>query len=107
MAKEIKIAEEFSKTPGGRWIELGPYSGEEFYKTLLLPRYKEAVESGEKLFVYLDGARSYPNSFLDQSFGELARIYGVGKVREVIEFRTERFLWIVDYVNEEIWDKIS
>lgn len=107
MEKVIKIAEEYSKTPGGRWRRLGDYSGEDFYETLLLPRFLEVEETGDKLVVYLDGARSYPNSFLDQSFGELARNYGVQKVRNTIKFETKIFSWIVDYINKEIWDKIS
>lgn len=107
MEKRIKIAQEYSRTPGGRWRSLGEYSGEDFYETMLHPRYLEAVESGADLIVELDGARSYPNSFLDQSFGELARKYGVQKVRNVIKFKTDRFSWIVDYINKEIWDKIS
>lgn len=107
METRIKIAEEFTRTPGGRWKRLGENSGEEFYQVLLLPRFEEAVEKGEELVVYLDGVRSYPNSFLDQSFGELARQKGVDVVRRTIRFETKNFLWIVDYINGEIWDKTS
>lgn len=106
MAKYIKIAEQYSKTPGGRWKKLGNYSGEEFYESLLLPKYEEALSDGEKLIIYLDGARSYPNSFLDQSFGELARQKGVEEVRNRIFFKTDNFKWIVEYINKEIWDKL-
>lgn len=107
METRIKIADEFTRTPGGRWKRLGENSGEEFYETLLLPRFEQAIEERGKLFVYLDGARSYPNSFLDQSFGELAREKGVNIVRNTIVFETKNFPWIVDYINKEIWDKIS
>lgn len=101
----IKIAQEFSDKLGGRWIKLGPNSGELFYEEMLLPKYNEAVSAGEKLYIYLDGAKSYPNSFLDQSFGHLARVKGVDEVSKNIVFRTELFQWVVSYINDEIWFK--
>ena len=99
----IRIAEEFSDKPGGRWRDLGSNSGEEFYEDILLPKFDEARKDGEKLYIYLDGAKSYPNSFLDQSFGELGRKYGKDIVADTIIFKTVGFLWIVKYIKEEIW----
>lgn len=102
---KITIAEDFSNTPGGRWQRLGPHSGEEFYNTLLAPKYREAIQAGEKLHIYLDGAKSYPSSFLDQSFGELGRIEGADKVDSVICFHTRNFNWVTDYIKKQIWLK--
>lgn len=102
---KIVIADDFSITPGGRWKILGPYSGEEFYETLLLIKYIEAIEQNEKLHIYLDGVKSYPYSFLDQSFGELARIKGPNNVNSNIVFHTNSFNWVVKYIKEEIWFK--
>ncbi len=101
----IEIAHDFSDKPGGRFQKLGPNSGEEFYQKLLLPRYEAAVADHEKLYVYLDGAKSYPNSFLDQSFGILARTKSAQEVCSNIVFRTELFQWVVKYINDEIWFK--
>jgi hypothetical protein len=101
----ITIANDFSDKPGGRWRDLGPNSGEEFYETLLLPKFDEAVQAHEHLYVYLDGAKSYPNSFLDQSFGELGRNRGAELVNQIIIFKTEAFQWVVKYIREEIWFK--
>ena len=64
----IRIASEFSDKPGGRGRHLGSNSGQEFYEDILLPRFEQAISDDDKLYVYLDGAKSYPNSFLDQSF---------------------------------------
>ena len=100
----IYIASEYSDKPGGRWKEHGNYSGEEFYDTILLPRFENAISNERKLFVYLDGAKSYPSSFLDQSFGELARNKGKEVVNNNIEFKTSDFQWVVDYIKREIWD---
>lgn len=100
---KINIAEDFSKTPGGRWKDLGPYSGQEFYDNILLPKFKDAVENSDKLHVYLDGVKSYPHSFLDQSFGELARTYNKKTVNERIVFHASEKLWVVNYIKDKIW----
>lgn len=99
----INIANDFSDKPGGRWISLGANSGEAFYNDLLLPEFKKAIKEKEKLYIYLDGVKSYPNSFLDQSFGELARNYEVLLVSDTIQFRTKTFNWVIEYINDEIW----
>lgn len=70
---EINIAKDFSPTPGGRYINEGPDSGELFRETLLIPKYTEAVEKNEKLRIILDGCFGFPSSFIDESFGGLAR----------------------------------
>lgn len=100
----IYIASEYSDKPGGRWKRLGPNSGEDFYDTILLPRFENAIDNGQKLYVYLDGVKSYPSSFLDQSFGELARNKGKEVVNNNIVFKTTDFQWVVDYIKREIWD---
>ena len=102
----IKIATEFNDKLGGRWIKLGPYSGEEFYDKLLLPRYKLAKERDTLLHIYMDGTKGYGSSFLDQSFGELARKFGVPEVQTKLVFHTDFFAWNVKYFKEEIWAKI-
>ncbi|MFV0326359.1 MAG: STAS-like domain-containing protein [Bacteroides xylanisolvens] len=105
METTINIAKEFSSVLGGRWERLGPHSGEEFYRDKLLPAYLNVSEGNGKVIIELDGTKGYPSSFLDQSFGELARNYGAEKVRNTIIFKTSVFQWVVDYINKEIWDK--
>lgn len=105
MANIINIAKDYSTTLGGRWIKLGYYSGEEFYNNILEPKYLEASKADDKLIIELDGTTGYPSSFLDQSFGELARKYGSENVRNTIVFDAKVFAWIADYIKSEIWDK--
>ena len=50
----IKVAIDFSNTPGGRFIKEGPNSGEEFRNKLLEPKYIEAKEKKEKILIDLD-----------------------------------------------------
>lgn len=99
----INIANDFSDKPGGRWKRLGSNSGEEFYETLLQHKFLEAIQEDKLLYIYLDGAKAYPSSFLDQSFGVLGRTYGVDKVKNKIVFKTSTYQWIVDYINDKIW----
>lgn len=100
---KIVIARDFSPTPGGRWRELGPFSGQAFYEELLKPKFEEAVASNEKLHIDLDGVRSYPYSFLDQSFGQLARDKGIDMVNKVLVFHASEKEWVIKYLHKEVW----
>lgn len=82
----LSVAKDYSDTPGGRYITDGPYSGEDFRETVLLPKYEEAVKLGEKLLIDLDGTFGYPSSFRDEAFGGLAKIKGAEAVLRVLEF---------------------
>ena len=80
---EINIAREFSTVPGPRFRDEGPHSGQAFRDDLLLPRFKQASAAGEQLVVYLDGVKfGYPTSFLEESFGGLARAVGIDAARQ-------------------------
>lgn len=73
---QINIAKDFSDTPGGRYKSEGPFSGELFRIKFLKPKFLEARASHEKLIIVLDGCFGYPSSFIDESFGGLARELG-------------------------------
>lgn len=72
----INIAQEYTKTPGGRFIKEGQFSGEDFREKILKPRYKEAIEEDTKLRIVLDGGYGYGSSFLEEAFGGLVRELG-------------------------------
>lgn len=69
----ITIVKDFSDAPGGRYIHEGKFSGEQFRKKILLPKYNEALKSNEKLEINFDGAFGYSTSFLEEAFGGLVR----------------------------------
>ena len=69
----INIANEYTKTPGGRFKEEGDYSGEDFRDRILIPKYIEAEKNNDILEVNLDGGYGYGSSFLEEAFGGLAR----------------------------------
>lgn len=98
----INIIEEYTDTPGARHIDDGPFSGEDFRETLLIPKFIEAKEKKEKLMINLDGGYGYPTSFLEESFGGLARIYGSKAVLDIIEFISEDEPAIIDEIKNYI-----
>lgn len=69
----IEIGRDFSRTPGGRLISDGPDSGQLFRERKLVPALHDAVASGDKVVVVLDGPRGYLSSFLEEAFGGLIR----------------------------------
>ena len=70
--KTIRIAD-YARSPGGRYISDGPYSGEWFREEVLRPALAEAIRTGERLEVELDGTSGYGSSFLEEAFGGLVR----------------------------------
>ena len=68
--KMINIAEDFSKFPGPRFIDLGPYSGQKFKDEVLKPAIND---HGDNIVINLDGTMGYGSSFLEESFGGLIR----------------------------------
>lgn len=70
---KIKIADNYTKTPGGRFASEGKFSGEDFRNNYLKPAYIEAKEKNDVLEIDLDGGYGYATSFLEEAFGGLAR----------------------------------
>lgn len=68
----IDIANEFGRSPGGRFSADGDQSGERFRRELLTP----ALRGTGYVEVHLDGVNGYPSSFLEEAFGGLVRIEG-------------------------------
>ena len=82
----IRIATDFTETPGARHRNAGNCSGEEFREAILEPKFLEANGKGEKLIIDLDGGYGYPTSFLDEAFGGLSRKYGADNVLSALVF---------------------
>ena len=99
----INIAKEYTKTPGGRYIKEGKYSGEDFRKTVLMPKYIKCRENNEKLIVILDGGYGYGSSFLEEAFGGLARALKESRIAD-IEIISEEEPKLVDDVKGYILD---
>ena len=65
----IRVSQDFSDVPAGRYRSDGPFSGEAFREDYLWPALKEHPQ----VTVDLDGAEGYGSSFLEEAFGGLVR----------------------------------
>jgi hypothetical protein len=99
---EVVIANDFSKTPGPRTKEEGKYSAEEFSEKVLWPRFQEALACDGQLFVDLDGGYGYGTSFLEESFGGLARKFGVKTVQEHVVLKSDEEPYWKDAIDRYI-----
>lgn len=70
----IKIASDFSRAPGPRYISEGDNSGELFRGVHLFPKVEKAIATHQELLVDLDGTAGFATSFLEESFGGLIRV---------------------------------
>ena len=98
--KTINIANDFSRTPAGRYLSDGPKSGEAFREQELIP----ALKSAEKVILELDGGEGYGSSFLEEALGALVR------KRMFTADELHRRLTIVsqdDTLEEEAWSYID
>lgn len=106
----INIAEEYTKTPGARYIADGEFSGEDFRNIILEPRYKECKENNKKLIINFDGGYGYGTSFLEESFGGLVRKgYSCDELLKNIELISEEEPELIDkvvkYIKEAVYEK--
>lgn len=69
----ISIAKEYSPVPAGRYLEDGPFNGQKFRDSILIPRLQSAVNSNSVLEVRMDGLLGISSSFLEEVFGGLIR----------------------------------
>ena len=98
----INICNDFTDTPGARYRSEGDFSGEEFRETILIPKYEEAVKSKQQLKIELDGGYGYATSFLEESFGGLARIYQIQEVLDTLLFVSEDEPSLIEEITEYI-----
>lgn len=98
--KNISVAKQFSRTPGGRTKEDGPFSAEAFRDNLLIPLLNE----GQPVTIELDGTLGYASSFLEEVFGGLVRKgYSPSKLEKLLCFKSEQDMFLV----KEIWSYIN
>lgn len=75
MTHAIVVAQQFSRSPGGRTRDDGPFSGQRFREEFLVPALQD---KDSKFEVDLRGALTLGSSFLDEAFGGLVRVHGYG-----------------------------
>jgi hypothetical protein len=101
---KITIAKEFSETPGPRSKEEGDFSGEEFLERILRPAYERAVAEDETLLIDLDGTEGYATSFLESTFGGLARVFPAEEILSRMIFKCDDEPYLIDEVKKYMRD---
>lgn len=99
---ELRVASEFTNTPGPRKRVEGEHSGEQFLAELLRPRFVSAMKNGGSLSVNLDGAVGYPTSFLEEAFGGLAREFGPEAVEKILDITCTDEPYLNDQIRKFI-----
>ncbi len=102
---EIKIARDFSFSPGPRYIDEGKNSGEKFRKEILAAAFQKAIKENKKVIVDLDGTDGYGTSFLEESFGGLIRVNGIAH-EEIIK-RLEIISNEEDYLKSDVYEYLK
>lgn len=99
-SKTINIAQDFTDSPGARYYTDGKFSGQEFREKILL----DIFDSYDEITIVLDGTEGYATSFLEESFGGLARDKGITKVLDKLKFISKEepdlIYEIIGYINE-------
>lgn len=101
----INIANDFSRTPGARNITDGPFSGEEFYKNILNPKFKLAIKEKTKLEITLDGTAGFASSFINESFRLLGREFGSETVWHNLVIISNEVPKYIQKVKEAVYEK--
>lgn len=103
----IYVAKDFSTTPGPRYKKEGEFSGEEFRENILDKKFQEVLANESKLIINLDGTFGYGTSFLEESFGGLARKYKDKDILKHIEFVSEEEPYLIDEIKSYINDVLK
>jgi len=98
----IRIASDFARNPGARYRTDGPKSGQEFRDDMLLGAFARARDAGVTLLIDFDGADGYATSFLEETFGGLARKYSADLVLETLRFKSDEEPGLIDEVKQYI-----
>ncbi|MBX7059950.1 MAG: STAS-like domain-containing protein [Leptospirales bacterium] len=101
MTRTINIAVDYTDTPGARYIADGPFSGEHFRETVLVPLF-ENLNSTDKVVIILDGVEGFATSFLEEAFGGLARKITPEKVLNHLELVSAEDRYLVAEIHNYI-----
>lgn len=100
--KIIDIGKIFSRYPAGRFPSDGPFNGQLFRNTRLIPE----LEKNHVIAIELDDTAGYGSSFLEEAFGGLVRAsIPHERIKNNIFFNSEDES-LVEEINEYIDDAI-
>lgn len=99
------ISQDFSSTPGPRYIEEGEWSGQDLREKHLKGLVNEAIKQSRSLIIDLDGTAGFGTSFLEEAFGGLIREdqFSGETLRRTLKFKSDE----EPYLIEDIWEYID
>lgn len=102
--KTVRVADEFTRFPSGRYKRNGSTSGEAFRERFL----EGPLRQGESITVDLDGTVGYGSSFLEEAFGGVVRSLTMpaNDVLKLLTFRSSDPA-LVDEIKQYIKDAES
>ena len=102
LTRHIKVAEEFSDFPIGRYRDDSDACGEAFRDDILAPAIKEAEEAGGVVLVDFSNLNVLSSGFLEESFGGLIRERGKTKstLMKHLRFSDGGERVFQDYIND-------
>ena len=107
MSLIINIPRDFTKSPGGRFKKEGDFSGEEFREKILLPKVQETLNNNLWLTVEVDGGFDYGSSFLEESFGGLARKTKEKRLLKILTIISDEEPELIDDIMKYIKDGLE
>jgi hypothetical protein len=99
--RTIRISD-WTKTPGARLIEQGPYSAELFKQEVLDAAFEDVLSDDSVLTIDLDGVAGYMPSFIEEVFGGLARKHTTSTVERHLDIICEDD----EYHLKEAWEHV-
>ncbi len=99
----IKIASQYTQTPGARKSADGDYSGEAFREKFLVPLFKDENDN-TPIIIDLDGTYGYGTSFLEEAFGGLARIFTKERCFKRLKFISNEDKLLIEEITGYIND---
>lgn len=113
---ELRVADRFTRSPGGRYRVGGPHSGEAFREAILLPALDRAFDIDDVVVVNFDGVVGTPTSFLEEAFGGVLRArpqWSLQSVRKHLRIeapnspRLSRFMRLAEMYMEQEFQRRS
>ncbi len=101
---KISVARDYSEYTGLRYCNISQHSGEDFYHTVLNPKFAEAYENGEDVELIIDGTQDgIGPSFLDESIGNLVYDFTLDVVASRLKIISNELPQWLDMIKEETY----
>ena len=101
---KISVARDYSEYTGLRYCRISEHSGEDFYHTILNPRFAEAYMNDESVELIIDGTQDGVGpSFLDESIGNLVYDFSLEVVQSRLTIISNELPHWLEMIKEETY----